>query len=229
VFSSGFLPLVRLRGIPIRLHWSFALGALLFGGLRFAPAFWLGFFLLVLIHELGHAFLVRRTGHGVVGIDITGFGGVCHWSGYASDTQRGIIAWGGVLAQAVLLLVTLAVLFVAGPPASAFTRELAAVFTTTNLWLIGLNLLPIPPLDGAEAWRLVTRFFRGRRFSLPKWRQRSRSVRDVWPEYYDKKPPRSEPPRQAPRGSSAKGDGQRELADVLRQIGDEAGQARRRD
>jgi hypothetical protein len=37
---------------------------------------------------------------------------------------------------------------------------LAQVFTTTNLWIIGFNLLPIEPLDGARAWPLFPLLWR---------------------------------------------------------------------
>ena len=45
--------------------------------------------------------------------------------------------------------------------------QLASVFTSTNLWLIVINLLPIPPLDGSEAWRLLPRLFTGGGRSAP--------------------------------------------------------------
>src|SRR5262245_12230508 len=151
MFDRGFLTLFRIAGIPIRAHWTLPIGALLFSGLRFAPAFWLAFFLLVLIHELGHATIVKAFRLHVIGIDITGFGGLCHWSGTASVGERGLIAWGGVLAQAVLLIATFASVLIFGPPRSFFMAEMVSVFTYTNLFVIGLNLLPFPPLDGAEA------------------------------------------------------------------------------
>jgi membrane-associated protease RseP (regulator of RpoE activity) len=38
--------------------------------------------------------------------------------------------------------------------------ELYFVFVVANVVLIGVNLLPIPPLDGANAWRLVPILYR---------------------------------------------------------------------
>ncbi len=46
-------------------------------------------------------------------------------------------------------------LTVFGRPADPFAADVVQVFTQTNLWLILINLLPIPPLDGAEAWGVV--------------------------------------------------------------------------
>jgi len=179
---GGYLTLGRWRGAPVRAHWTLPVGALVFGQGRFVPGFWLGFFLLVLVHELGHAVLVRRYRQRVVSIDVHGLGGVCRWSGatiesgtlegfpsppamvrgeqsspahHASAIERAKIAWGGVLAQAVALVGAHVALAFAGPPESAFAAQLAAVFTTTNLWMIAINLIPMPPLDGAEAWKLL--------------------------------------------------------------------------
>jgi stage IV sporulation protein FB len=162
MFQSGFLELGRIRGAPVRLHWSVLLGVLFFTGFRFSPAAWLGFVALVLIHELGHAAVVLRYGLRVVGIELHGFGGECRWDGQATPWERAVIAWGGVLAQAVLLAVTFGVVLVTGGPTTHFGTELVAVFTQTNVWLALVNLLPIPPLDGANAWSVV-RAWRGHR------------------------------------------------------------------
>jgi len=151
---GGYLTLGRARGAPVRAHWSLPIGAFVFGQGHFVPGFWLGFFLLVLVHELGHAVLVKRYGHRVGSIDIHGLGGVCRWSGEPTAIDRARIAWGGVLAQAVAYGIAVAAIALAGPPETVFAAELASAFTTTNVWLIAINLLPVPPLDGAEAWKL---------------------------------------------------------------------------
>jgi len=147
------------------LHWTLPLGAFAFGQGRIAPGFWLGFFLIIILHEIGHALLVRRFGYRVTSIEVHGLGGVCRWQGDTTAMHRAQIAWGGVNAQALLFIVAVAATGVLGEPADPFTAQLARAFTVTNAWLIGLNLLPIPPLDGAEAWKLgaLIRERRGRR------------------------------------------------------------------
>ncbi len=205
MLERGSLTLARLRGIPIRAHWTLPLGALFFSGFRFAPGFWIGFFLLVLIHELGHAALVRAFRLRVVGIDVTGFGGLCHWSGMATERQRGAIAWGGVLAQLALLAVAAGSLFVLGRPPTRFAAELFSVFTYTNVYLIGLNLLPIPPLDGFEAWKLVLRELSG-------------GNRRRGPGPYV--------PPQSP-GGTGDDESRRRLARMLERVGDEARRGKR--
>ena len=153
-FRSGYLELFRWGRAPIRFHWSVPLGAFFFGHMRYVPGFWLGFVLTILIHELGHAAVVRAVGARVVSVDVLGIGGLCHWAGYTSPLGRACIAWGGVLAQAVLYAVTVLYMTVLGPPETWAMAELESAFTTSNLYIIVLNLLPVPPLDGSEAWRL---------------------------------------------------------------------------
>jgi Zn-dependent protease len=153
--ESGYLHLGRWRGVPIRVHVLTPLGALFFSGFRFDPAAWLGFFVIILLHEMGHALLVMRYGLGVSSIDILAFGGATRWSGQATGFQRSVIAWGGVLAQALLFGATALFVGIAGVPRSVFGRELVYVFTNTNLWVMALNLVPFPPFDGAQAWKIA--------------------------------------------------------------------------
>jgi len=153
-FQGGYLAVGHWGGAPIRLHWTLPIGAFVFGQGQVVPGFWLGFFLLVLIHELGHAAVVRRARRRVLSIEVHGLGGLCHWDGGASAIDRARIAWGGVQAQLVALLFAQVGLSLFGPPTTAFTAQMVTAFTTTNIWLILINLIPVPPLDGAEAWKL---------------------------------------------------------------------------
>lgn len=219
MFESGFLTLGRFRGIPVRVHWTTPLGALLFTGFSFAPVAWLAFFLLVLVHELGHAAMVRRYRHRVLSVEVTGFGGLCRWAGNATPYERGAIAWGGVLAQMALLVATLGYVMLAGAPRTFVGADLYEVFVGTNLRLALLNLLPMPPLDGAEAWP----------FLRPAWSRlkarftalRSRRAVSSAAQKASKPSPSSRP--SAPLDPRAAA----ELAEILRKVGVEAGNARR--
>jgi Zn-dependent protease len=152
--QGGFLSLGRWRGVPLRVHVLTPLGALFFTRFRLEPGAWLGFFLVILLHEMGHALLVMGYRLRVSSIDLYPYGGVCRWSGSATEWERAVIAWGGVLAQAALFALTVSIVRVAGLPSTIFGRELVDVFLLTNLLLMTINLLPFPPLDGAEAWKL---------------------------------------------------------------------------
>ena len=103
-FEAGYLTVGSWDGAPIRIHWTTAVAAFLFGAGRWTPAFWLGFCLVILVHELGHALMVHRVGGRVDSIDVTGWGGHCVWSGDPTAFEDALVAAGGVLAQVVVLV-----------------------------------------------------------------------------------------------------------------------------
>jgi stage IV sporulation protein FB len=155
VMSGGWLTVGRFRGAPIRLHWTLPIGALAWSRFSFAPALWLAFAALILLHELGHALIVLRYRLGLSEIALHGAGGYCRHERSGSRFEESAIAWGGVLAQLALYLgVSLAELSL-GPPTTLAAAQALYVFTSANLWLIAINLIPIEPLDGAKAWPLV--------------------------------------------------------------------------
>jgi Zn-dependent protease len=155
MFRGGYLTVGRLRGIPIRLHWSLPVAAFVLSGFALEPVLWAGFFGLVSLHELGHAAVARAAGQRVLSVEVTGLGGLCRWQGQATPTQRALIAWGGVFAQVIVLLAALLARGLFGPPSSRALLQLLDVAIYTNLFLIAFNLLPLQPLDGAEAWPLA--------------------------------------------------------------------------
>ena len=168
VVRRGYLQIGRWRGAPVLVHWSTPIGAFVFGRFQLVPAFWLGYVALVLLHELGHAWFVRRYKAKVLQVEVHALGGLCTWQGTTTAIQRSLIAWGGVVAQFLAFLVTQAILAIEGPPPNDAMAQLAYLFTHINLWIIAINLLPVAPLDGAAAWRL---------FPLLLQRQRARADR----------------------------------------------------
>jgi stage IV sporulation protein FB len=195
MFRGGYWLLGRWRGAPIKLHFSVVLCLILFSRFRWSPGFFVAYPCLLLAHELGHAVLVQRYGHRLAAVEVTGLGGVCHWSGNAAPLERAIIAWGGVLAQLGVFAATELWLWLL-PPTGGFGWQMASAFTDTNLWLIGINLLPIPPLDGARAWSIFSAWRQRGPSNLPHgtWRDQSAQAQRAW---FDKLRPRDR------RGSSA--------------------------
>jgi stage IV sporulation protein FB len=151
---DGYFRVGRLAGVDLRLHWSVPVGALVFGSLRFEPVLWLAFLAVILVHDLGHALLVWGAGFRITGVDVTGFGGQCRWRGKADALEQAIIAWGGVLAQSLLLVATLLVRAFVGRATGHAASLIEHAFIEINLWIVAINLLPFPPLDGARAWSL---------------------------------------------------------------------------
>jgi stage IV sporulation protein FB len=158
-FERGFLIVGHVGRAPVRIHWSWPLGAAVLTRFKWEPLMWLVFVGLVIVHERGHAFLVRRYRMRVTSIEIHAFGGECRYTGEPTERQTAVIAWGGVLAQALLLPVGFA-LSQFGPPS---LHAVAYGLSWMNLWMIGFNLMPIPPLDGSEAWKLPRMWLKKRR------------------------------------------------------------------
>lgn len=144
-FTRGFFVL-RMRRLPVRIHWSTPVGLFVFGGLTLSPLLWLVLVGTTLVHELGHVVFVRRFRLTVVSVDLHGLGGTCRWVGPATPLQAAVIAWGGVLAQLVVVAVAVAV-----------PGRIPGLVVAVNAYLIALNLLPFEPFDGGRAWALFHR------------------------------------------------------------------------
>ena len=121
----------------MRVHWTLPVGALVFGQGRFVPGFWLGFFLLVLVHELGHAAARaplppsgRVDRHPRAGRRVPVVGRSDRDRARAHRVGRRARAGGGATPPRAPRS------RLSGPPDGVFTAQLAAAFTTTNVWLI---------------------------------------------------------------------------------------------
>lgn len=152
MLQNGYLQLLKWNGIPVRVHLLAPLGWFIFN--RFDPVRWLAMMIIVFLHEAGHAWVVRRFRARVVSIDFVFMGGECAWRGEVSKRGVATIAWGGVAAQALLLLIAWPLLR-SGLVTDPFMFALTYAFVWSNLLLIGINLLPIPPLDGSRAWAAI--------------------------------------------------------------------------
>lgn len=195
MFRSGYWQIGRFRGAPIRLHFSILLGLLFFSRFTWSPGLFVAYPVLVLLHELGHAALVRRCGHSVDALEVTGLGGACHWSGNSTPFEESLIAWGGVLAQ-LAVYVAATIWELVSPPESDFAWQVLRTFTDTNLWLMALNLLPIPGFDGARAWAIFRNYRMRGAAGVPQgsWRGGSADDQQAW--YSGKRPrPGPRPPR----------------------------------
>jgi hypothetical protein len=182
-FRKGCL-VINLSGpIPVvMIHWTALALAVIVSGFSFQPIAWLAVFVVILIHELGHATAVLKARATVVAIRMDAMGGCCEWVGSVTRAQRLAIVWGGVLAQLLLFGIALGVSFYIGPFGGEFSGQFLPVLLRWNLILVALNLLPVKPLDGYDAWRLLSMAFqdwRGRRRRARRQRLTSETIKKI--------------------------------------------------
>ena len=128
---------------------------------------YLALFLIVLMHEFGHALACRQVGGRADRIVLWPLGGVA----YVDPPQRpGATLWSiaaGPLVN-VALVPVLAVLFsqVAANGGSRDLAELLYMVRRINYLLLVFNILPIYPLDGGQILRSLFWFVLGRARSL---------------------------------------------------------------
>ncbi len=160
------MPLGRIAGIPLSLHWSFLIlvalialyGAQAGSGGVVSALFWLVvIFASVVVHELAHSLLARVKGAEVHAIVLLPIGGV-------SQIERMPEAWSDELAIAAVgpltsvglgVLAAVATLASGGHlfPFNLYGGSFLARVAWLNLVLGAFNLLPAFPLDGGRVLR----------------------------------------------------------------------------
>ena len=175
---QGSIRLFRVVGIDVFLHWSWFLVAAYeigdrakgYSGLTWNVLEYLALFLIVLLHEFGHALACRQVGGISNQIVLWPLGGVA----YVNPPQRpGATLWSlaaGPLVNVAFIAVLWPLLLLsrslgwaaAMPDLHALLR--AVLFINAGLLLF--NLLPIYPLDGGQILRSLLWFLMGRARSL---------------------------------------------------------------
>jgi Zn-dependent protease len=183
------LTLFRVRGIPVRLHWSLLLflpyvaylamrqlgyvAQLLGvprGAFRVPPLVWgvvlaVGLFVAVLVHELAHSLVATRSGARVRSITLMMLGGVSLIEGELPPGREAWMAFAGPLASFAI-----AASSYAGYRLLPLPPEAGAVlfaFALTNAVLGVFNLLPAFPMDGGRVVRgLLARWIGKERATL---------------------------------------------------------------
>jgi Zn-dependent protease len=77
-------------------------------------------------------------------------------------------AWGGVVAQVLVLAVTISVASLLPP--RVLVSDLYTTLTGTSVLIAAVNLLPLGRLDGRRAWRLPSLTFLRARQTWLAWR-----------------------------------------------------------
>ena len=148
------------ENVPIRLHWSILPLAVILTGFKYYPSYLIAFLVLIIIHEIGHALVVRFYRFNVHELFIHGFGGTCFWSGSSTIFQECLIAWGGVFAQFLVFLFFNFSPYFIDYPKNAVIEPIFRVFIGTNLLIVLINLIPFEPCDGAQAWKIFPPLWR---------------------------------------------------------------------
>lgn len=175
---QGSIHLFRVFGINVFLHWSwFAVAVIEIGARdgRYSSLGWsaleyLALFLIVLMHEFGHALACRQVGGTVDRIMLWPLGGVA----YVNPPQRpGATLWSlaaGPLVNVALLPILGGLYW--GASAAGLERSAPDVYTLAlwvliiDGWLLAFNILPIYPLDGGQILRSLLWFVMGKARSL---------------------------------------------------------------
>jgi hypothetical protein len=165
-----------VRGVPLFVHWSMPLGFL--ASMLILPL-WIAFIVTTIFHEAGHAVMVRLNRGYVTAFELRALGGRVDFEGVSGEAQRAAIAWGGILGQLVLCGGWAIAWLVTNPVQHENLRAWAEMFLVVNVAIGALNLLPIAPLDGAQAWLLFRPSRIVRRFRLAKLARLQRELDEL--------------------------------------------------
>ena len=152
--------------IPVQMHWTvllaFAWMYLIFMDVVLMLLSIPFVFLILAVHELGHVVMLRRRRIAVTGVSLWGIHGETSYNEYAAKAGDAVaVAWGGVLAQLLLMLAALAVTalvpFSAIPFGAQLSTVMFVVLVKLNIFLMIVALLPIGPFDGHAAWQVLRR------------------------------------------------------------------------
>lgn len=150
------------RGIPIVWHWTVLLGLPWFlyqtRSITGALIAFAAFLFLLLAHELGHAAVAMGRRVEVSHVRLLFLHGYCAHEAPDYEEDDVFIAWGGVAAQFVVLVIALGINFLLptlSPAAYLLVAPVFPVLIETNLFIMILSLVPVAPLDGAKAWRAI--------------------------------------------------------------------------
>ncbi len=168
--------IARIAGIDVHVHATFVLligfyGLWAYQRTRSTPATALAvasvllLFVIVLMHEYGHALAARRYGIATEDITLLPIGGVARLERMPREPrQELVVALAGPAVNVVLaalLWIGLRV-FAAHPDPMAgvtdegfLTRSLAEQLLGVNVWLAGFNMLPAFPMDGGRVLRAI--------------------------------------------------------------------------
>jgi Zn-dependent protease len=176
--TAGSIPLFRIAGIQVYLHWAWLLVAYfeivnrvnLYQSMAWNVIEYLALFGIVLMHEFGHALACRQVGGQANRIMLWPLGGVAF---VQPPSRPGATLWSiaaGPLVNVVLVPITILAYLLAQRAGLAedypdFVHFLLSI-AVINVGLLIFNLLPIYPLDGGQILQALLWFLIGQARSL---------------------------------------------------------------
>ncbi|HKV93716.1 MAG TPA: hypothetical protein VJW20_14305 [Candidatus Angelobacter sp.] len=157
--------LFRIRGVDVFVHWTVFLiaGLMIAATIRqpwvtlAAGASWLA---LILLHECGHMVAAHRKKCYVSAIYLYPIHGRCCYSQPWSRLDDCVIAWGGVIAQAVVAIPLILLVTIAGYSRFNPINAILVILGGYSLCVAVFNLIPAGRLDGVKAWGIVPEYMK---------------------------------------------------------------------
>lgn len=162
----------QVCGVDVYVHWTVAaFAAAIVAGANRRPSTMIpgvaAYLTLLLLHESGHLFMAWRRGCQPYSMALYPIFGLASFEVPESRLDRALVAWGGVLAQAVVAVPLTLYLAIAGFTPSEPVNAVLSILGAYSLLVAAFNLLPVRPLDGSRAWDL-----------LPAWREQRKLRRN---------------------------------------------------
>jgi Zn-dependent protease len=157
--------IMRIKGVDVYVHLTvFLIAAVMLANTFRRPVLtlvgmsaWLG---LILIHECGHLIAAQWRHCEVWSVEVYPIHGFCHFETPWSRFDHCLIAWGGVVAQAVVAIPLVAYVLVFGYTRFQPLNAILAILGFYSLAVAAFNLLPAGRLDGVIAWGLIPELVR---------------------------------------------------------------------
>jgi stage IV sporulation protein FB len=115
----------------------------------------LGWVVVMLVHELGHAYVARKLEYDIDLIVIGGFHGRCEFEAPEYEWHDCAIAWAGVAAQVAVAVPAALLLWSVHSYLPAELQLTLFMLSKFNVVVACFNLLPLPGFDGRIAWRVI--------------------------------------------------------------------------
>ena len=152
---------LHFRGVPVFWHTSVCVGlvasALLTKSVVSGAVAFFAYLLLILAHEIGHAVAAQTLNIDVFSLHVSAVHGRCVFGDPKNLRSHVAVAWGGVAAQFVVLILAAMLAYMLHSVPDAAKKILSAAFFVwipLNILIMAINLLPLPGLDGFVAWRI---------------------------------------------------------------------------